>query len=82
MLERSITEKEIDLAVETGTIIKEYPDDKPYPGYLALVFINNKPVHVVYAIENDDSGKNCFIITVYNPSPEEWESDFKTRRLK
>ena len=82
MFERSISEVEIENVVERGIIISEYPDDKPYPSILAYSMTRKQPLHVVYSI--DDSCKDdrkYFIITVYRPSLEEWNSDYVTRRV-
>ena len=32
---------------QTGTVIENYPTDKPYPSYLALGWFGKIPVHVV-----------------------------------
>lgn len=78
MHERCITEEEVEHALARGAIIESYPDDTPYPSALVLGHAGTKTVHVVYA---DDAAENTkIIITVYEPSPEIWHDDLKTRR--
>ncbi len=47
MFEREISPEDVLNVVKEGNIIKEYPDDKPYPSFLILKFVNNRPVHIV-----------------------------------
>lgn len=63
--------------VTNGEIIKSYPDDKPYISYLSLGYVNDRPIHVVYAIDENDT---CIIITTYEPTSELWEPDYKERK--
>jgi hypothetical protein len=62
-------------------IIEDYVmEGRPFPGCLVLSFIDSIPVHSVIAIDMDFD--RIFIITVYKPSAERWEDDWKTRRRK
>ncbi len=78
MHERSLSEIEVEQAIENGKIIEEYPSDTPYPSALLLGQAGYKAIHVVYA----DSVEEDFriIITVYEPNLEIWFEDLKTRR--
>lgn len=78
MHERCISEIDVEQAIETGTIIEAYPNDTPYPSALLLGHADNKAVHVVYADSIDEDLR--IIITVYEPNPEIWYEDQKTRR--
>ena len=78
MFERSISRHEVQEVLQTGETVEDYPNDKPFPSCLMLGFIENRPLHVVVAVE--DSTKTCYIITAYDPDPLLWESDFRTRR--
>lgn len=80
MHERGITEPEIEQAIDEGEVIKSYPDDTPYPSVLILARIHGKAIHIVYSISEEDAVK--MVITTYEPSPEIWLSDMKTRRTK
>ena len=78
MFERQISEKDVHGILMDGEVIENYPDDLPYPSCLMLGWVMSRPLHVVLA-ENIE-GKERIIITVYEPSPIQWESDFKRRR--
>ncbi len=77
MFERNILPGDVIDAVRTGEMIKEYPDDKPYPWYLILKFVPDKPIHIVVA-RNDKNGF-CFVVTVYEPDAKLWSVDFKNK---
>ena len=77
MFQRDIEEVDAENVLNDGEIIEKYIDDKPYPSYLSLGYIDSVPLHVVYA---EDEEHNYIIITVYRPSLEKWKDDFKTRR--
>ena len=69
MFERTISEKDVESAIKEGFIVKEYPDDEPYPSFLVYHNVKNKPLHVVYAISSDESDDDHYmVITVYQPS--------------
>lgn len=75
--ERNIDSDSIIKVIMQGEIIKQYEDDKPFPGCLLLgLSINGRYLHVVVASDNI----NLHMIAAYYPSIEEWESDFKTRK--
>ncbi len=79
MFERDISEIEVKDAVLNGIIIEGYADDKPYPSFLCLKHTNEKVIHVVYAVDENNS---YIVITVYEPDPIIWNDDFKTKRSK
>ena len=78
MFERSVSEKDIHQSICEGEIIKEYPQDNPYPSKLILAWIDDRPLHVVVADDQEDGVK--IVVTVYEPDPEIWTSDFKRRK--
>lgn len=78
MVLRAISPEEVKAAVQTGTVIKEYPDDKPNPSRLILARINNRPIHVVSAYEKEIDSE--IIITAYEPDKKGWSDDFTERR--
>lgn len=78
MVERSISPDDVLYVLEFGEVIREYVDDKPYPSSLRLGWIGDRPIHIVSA---GDKEHDCvIIITVYEPSPDLWDDEF--RRLK
>lgn len=78
MFERKIAVGTVEYVLQRGTVIKQYPDEKPFPAYLMLGFVHDRPVHVVAA--DDDQANETHIITVYEPVPEKWDPDFRTRK--
>jgi hypothetical protein len=80
MYQRSISDEEVRIVIETGETIEDYPADFPYPSRQrgVLGWHGPRPVHVVMA-DNTDERENI-VITVYEPDPTEWESDFKRRK--
>lgn len=80
MFERSISIEAVKSVVLKGEVIQSYLDDKPYPSFLILGYVDKRPLHVVVA--NEKSVGECIIVTAYQPSEKVWEDDFKTRTKK
>ncbi len=78
MFRRDIKVSDIHFLIEHGEIINEYPNDKPYPSYLLMAYIDQRPLHLVLAKEYHD--EKCIVITAYQPDLLIWESDFKTKK--
>lgn len=84
MAERGITRQDIELSINKGEIIEEYPlpqsnnSEKSLPAYLVLgTKVDNKTtIHVVIGYNE----KRILIISVCYPDKEHWFSDYKTRR--
>jgi len=77
MFERHINRDDVQEAVNNGEIIREYPDDTPFPSRLILCWVDNRPLHVVAA---DDDNNQIIIITAYEPDATIWESNFKKKK--
>ncbi len=77
MFERGVDESQVRNILENGEVIRDYPDDQPYPSRLLLGWSHNRPLHVVAA---ESSPGEWIVITVYEPDPAVWDSDFKNRR--
>lgn len=75
-VERKITYDEIKQCILSGEIIEDYPDDYPFPSALVLNQKTGKPLHVVAGL----SEEYLWIIRVYRPESDKWESDHKTRK--
>lgn len=74
---RNITQDEVLQAIETGEIIEQYPEDYPFPSCLLLgMTIAGRYLHVVCGRGEQE----LWMITAYEPDPDEWESDWKTRK--
>ncbi len=80
MYERAISKSQVMLVVESGNIIAEYPNDTPYPSYLLNGIADNKPLHLVIAVDNSDG--SCYIVTVYIPESSQWTDNYQSRRKK
>lgn len=78
LIERNIKVKNIIDCINSGEIIKQYEDDKPFPSCLISGKTDGFYIHVV--VSNTDG--MIFLITAYRPDPEIWDNDFKTRRKK
>ncbi|MBI3303651.1 MAG: DUF4258 domain-containing protein [Deltaproteobacteria bacterium] len=75
----SIRVEEIMQALDSGEIIEEYPEDKPYPSCLILGrTITGRPLHTVCAPALPE--ERLIIITTYQPDPNRWEPDFRRRK--
>ena len=80
MFQRVISKDDVLAVVQNGEVIIDYPDDKPYPSYLILGFVKNNPLHVVFAL--DEENQIGIVITAYVPDSQLWTEDFKSRRNK
>lgn len=78
MAERGISRKDIETVVEAGEIIRDYPDDTPYPSRLILGLRGERPLHIVAA--DNDSANETIIVTVYEPDPDIWNDDFRSKK--
>lgn len=80
MFKRDILAEDVSQVIETGEVIKEYPDDRPHPSYLMLGFVNLRNLHIVIA--EDSVLAKCIVITAYEATTDTWEGDFKTKKKK
>lgn len=65
-------------AVDSFDIIEEYPDDKYLPSYLVRAAHGKLIFHV--QIATDVVLDNIRIVTAYEPNPQKWDREFRTRR--
>jgi hypothetical protein len=79
MFQRGITPDIINCIVTEDNVIANYPDDQPYPSKLILGFANNRPIHIVIAIESGTGTR--IVITVYQPDPLLWDETYSKRRV-
>ena len=78
MFQRRISRDAVKAVVAGGEAIAEYPDDRPYPSYLMLGIVNQRPIHVVVA--QDAETQTAYVVTAYEPDLNLWQPDFKTRK--
>ena len=77
LLQRNITQSDVEKALLNGEIIEEYENDYPYPSCLVYgINLNDEVLHIVCG----SNGKELWIITAYYPDNIEWENDRKTRK--
>ena len=80
MQERAFTRADVLEGLREGQVIESYADDAPYPSALVLGFVRGRPVHIVVAL--DSALPEGHIITVYEPSSDEFGPDWRTRRTQ
>ena len=78
MFQRKISRDEVKAVLDYGEVIAEYPDDRPYPSYLMLGMVSQRPIHAVVA--KDTEMQTIYVVTAYEPDVELWQADFKTRK--
>ena len=78
MFQRAIPTEAITTLLAEGEVIAQYPDDQPYPSQLIFGRFQGEPIHAVVA--HDSAANFCQIVTVYRPSSDVWNADFKTRK--
>lgn len=78
MFQREISTDEVEYVIKKGEVIKNYPDDKPYPSILLFAFCNNRPLHVVCS--NNFEEETIVVITAYEPTLDIWVSSFKEKK--
>lgn len=77
MFERAIGVEDVRAVLTNGKAIIDYPDDRPYPSRLVMGWCEGRPIHVVAA---DTIEGETIVITVYEPDPLLWETDFERKK--
>jgi len=80
MVERGISDDDVQAVLARGKIIESYPGDLPYPSRLVLGWCEARPIHVVAAENMGDN--ETIIVTVYEPDPNLWEPGFERRKAQ
>jgi hypothetical protein len=79
MRQRRISIDEFKEAMSHAKIVEYYQDDYPLPSALILGFTAlGRPLHAVAAL--DQNGEMLWIITLYEPTIELWDDQFKNRK--
>ncbi|MGC8988646.1 MAG: DUF4258 domain-containing protein [Verrucomicrobiia bacterium] len=78
LAERAIPQRVALDVLCSGERIEDYTEDRPFPSALFLGYSGGKPYHVVAAF--DEANARVYVITAYEPSPDVFESDYRTRR--
>ncbi len=78
MENRGISVSDVLHVVDSGGQIEQYPEDTPFPSALMLGWIRERALHVVAA--RDAANDVTYIVTAYEPDPNEWNAEFRRRR--
>ncbi|GAB4014092.1 DUF4258 domain-containing protein [Spirosoma migulaei] len=78
LAERNILQRDVLQILHSGEVIRSYIDDRPFPSILMFGWIHARPLHTVVSYDNVE--EMVYIITVYEPSLEVFESDYKTKK--
>ena len=76
--ERNVSQKDVLQILKSGEVIQYYSNDRPFPSMLMFGWIEDRPLHTVMSY--DEIGDKAYIITVYEPSLDVFESDYKTKK--
>lgn len=75
-VKRDIDDFEIEEAIIAGEAIEDYPDDKYGPSCLVMGRTEaGRVLHIQVSYP-----PKVKVITVYEPSPDQWENNWKTRK--
>jgi hypothetical protein len=77
---RSLGREILMKAADLLEIIESYPDDKYLPSFLLRGVSEDLVFHAVIAA--DVQGGNVRIVTMYSPAPEEWDSEYRVRKVQ
>ena len=80
MLGRGVSRDEVREVLLRGAQIEDYPDDFPFPSGLFLGTVADRSLHVVAGL--DSKNKTVYIISVYEPDSDHFESNGRTRRRR
>lgn len=80
MLERRVSPDDVRSVVDAGETIEEDASDRPYPSFLILGRAGGRVLHVVLGY--DATREIGYVIRTYEPDPESWDPDWKTRRTR
>lgn len=75
--QRRIKAYDIEQAIKSGDIIEEYLDDPRGASCLVLGFAGARPLQLVCGRLD---AEEILIITAYEPDPQDWEIDWRTRK--
>ena len=78
MKDRDVKFSDIRTAINSGEIIAQDLKDIPNPSVLILgAARDGRPLHVAVGVGDD----KLYLVTVYFPTLEIWEADYKTRKV-
>jgi hypothetical protein len=77
LVDDELSRFDLEVALQHSHVIEDYPPaHRPLPDCLILAFISvDRPIHAVIAI--DDPNDRIFIVTVYIPTDDRWEDEWR-----
>lgn len=78
MFERGVSLDDVHAVLANCETIESYASDTPYPSRLVLGWIGARPLHAVVAYNEIED--ETILVTVYQPDPAAWETDFRRRK--
>ena len=75
-----VTVRDIEISLCNAQVIEDYPHAHRYlPDCLVLTFVTlQQPLHCVVAL--NEPHDYILVVTVYEPTPKEWNNDWRTRK--
>lgn len=73
---RQVSDEDMKFVVETGDVIEEYGDARPYPKVLFMAKMDDEPRYVSCAFD----GTNAYIITVHWYDPTVWTDPWTRKK--
>lgn len=80
LFERGISRDQVFEVLSDCELVEEHELERPLPSILVLGYSGNDPLHVMLAV--DQAENLLWVITLYKPTLDEWEPDYKTRRRR
>lgn len=78
--QRGLKAETLAKGVASLEILEAYPHDKYLPSYLLRGEFRGDLFHALVAI--DTEGGNVRVVTMYRPSADEWDDDYRVRKAK
>jgi hypothetical protein len=78
--QRSLGSEILRIGANSLEIVESYPDDKYLPSFLLRGEVDARVFHV--QIATDVQAGNVRIVTMYTPAEEEWDAEFRVRRIQ
>lgn len=85
--DEALSTDDVERVLRQGLVLRRYPEDRPFPSRLVLGWIDGparlgtydkgRPIHVVASDDNERGV--TWIVTIYEPDPDEWTDQFKWR---
>lgn len=80
LIDSGLRRLDVEAALAHCVVIEDYPTaHRPLPDCLVMAYLHaGDPIHVVVAI--DEPLERLFVVTVYRPTSERWQDDWRTRK--